>query len=685
MSSLVTGSRPAESRPDPATVGPPLRRPSITADAILGLALAGALTLLALLTTGGVELGPNTWSQIVLTSAAAALAATVLLVGARRRAWGGATLALFGALAALTFASIAWSVQPADSWLEANRTLSYLTAFMAAMALARLAPGRWRAMVGGVGAYCVAICGVALLFKVFPATFDASDVIARLRAPFDYWNATGLVPAMGLPACLWAGARRDGGRLLRALSVPAIALLLVVLVLSYSRGGVVATVVAVACWFALGPDRLRGALVLGIGGAGAAGVSAWALSTPGVTADHMSIHARSTAGHELGILLLVVVAALAAAGYAAVVAMERVAPPEPLRRRLGIALALLVALVPVGALGAAAASSRGFGGEVSHVWSTVTSTTSVVGDKPGRLWQLGSSRPRYWREGLRVGEHAPLAGVGALGFATAGPRYTYAPLPVVHAHSYVVETFADFGAIGLALSLALLVAWALAVRRTLTKAFGAELSLERAGLAAMLATALAFGASSLIDWTWFIPGVAVPALLCAGWLAARGPLAEPAGRLPRRRSLMRAPGVAAGVVGLAAAALIAVWVIWQPLRSADADGAAISALVAGNPHAALVDARTAAAADPVAADPLWELAAIYSGLGESTAAHAELARATTLQPDNPATWEQLGQFDLQHGRGAEAVAALRRALRLDPGAAQIQQTLAQAVAAAARG
>ena len=40
----------------------------------------------------------------------------------------------------------------------------------------------------------------------------------------------------------------------------------------------------------------------------------------------------------------------------------------------------------------------------------------------------------------------------------------------------------------------------------------------------MLAVVLTFGIHSTIDWTWFFPGVTIPALVCAGWLAGRGPL-----------------------------------------------------------------------------------------------------------------------------------------------------------------
>ena len=86
--------------------------------------------------TGGTDLAQNTWVEIALTVVGAACALAVVLLGARGRAWGAVDLLLFAVLAALTYASIAWSVQPADSWVEANRTLSYLAAFGAAIALA---------------------------------------------------------------------------------------------------------------------------------------------------------------------------------------------------------------------------------------------------------------------------------------------------------------------------------------------------------------------------------------------------------------------------------------------------------------------------------------------------------------------------------------------------------------------
>jgi hypothetical protein len=341
--------------------------------------------------------------------------------------------------------------------------------------------------------------------------------------------------------------------------------------------------------------------------------------------------------------------------------------------------------------------------------------------------QLSNSRAHYWSIGLKVGEHHLLAGAGALGIATAGERYpgtgdwsNQYHTHVGHAHSYLVETFADFGLIGVALSLALLVAWTLATARTFelswprrslpargpppkgdgapssdagapptTDGDGAPTSdagaaptrdagaprttwtAERVGLIAVVATVFTFGVHSLVDWTWFIPGTAVPALACAGWLAGRGPLRSPVGRLPARRSPTRSLGTAAGVTVIVLTAVLAVWVIVQPLRSSDAYSAAITAAVRGNGRAALTDARSAAAENPVSVDPLFLLARLYADAGDPVAARAQLVDAVSRQPSNPQSWQELGCFDLQHRTGP-ASSELDRGLILEPSQTEIQ-------------
>ena len=743
VSTLATA--PTRGTPEPAGEVPSsgARRPGLTADVVVGVALATGFGLIVFAATGGTELAPNTWVQIALIAIGAACGLAVILLGARGRASGALTLALFAALAALTYASIAWSVQPGTSWVEANRTLSYLAAFGAAVALARLAPARWPALVWAVGTVAVVTCGYALLAKVFPATLNAGDPLGRLRVPFSYWNATGLMAGLGLPACLWAGARPAVSRWLRALTVPAIAVLVTVLMLSYSRGALIAVVIGLACWFVFVPFRLRATLLLALGAIGGAIATGWALAHHAVTHDNATLAARTTAGHEFGVVLLGVVAVMAIAGLTAAYGIERIAVAEPVRRRIGTALIVCLAMVPVVAIGAVAASSRGLTGEVSHVWTELTSPTATQpGNNASRLAELGNSRPLYWSEGLKVGEHALLTGVGAGGFDTARTRYSSSTLAVAHAHSYLIETFADFGLIGLAISFALFGAWGLAVGRTfgigprrparapgdatpadraadraadrpsvangagaaerVPVANGARASIagasldardaaidtadparaaERAGLITLLATVVIFGISSLIDWTWFVPGVAVPALVCAGWLAGRGPIDAPIGRAKDRRRLSTSPGVAAAGLGIVAATIVAAWFVWQPLHSQNAFDAAISAMSGGNSTAALADAQSAAASNPVSIEPLIELSEIYSARHNPTAARQELVKAMDIQPSNPETYEQLGQFDLAQNQAIVAVLEFQTAQLLDRSSTPLAQQLAAAESA----
>ena len=169
------------------------------------------------------------------------MAAALVLPQARSRPLHGwAVMLAFALLAAYTAFSTLWSLAPSDSWIEAGRTLAYLFAFAGTMALARLAPGQWPAVLHGLALACLVVCCWALLTKIFPGGLSPDETYARLRAPFGYWNATGLMAALGLLPLLWLGARRSGHAAFNALAWPGIALLEVCLMLSYSRGALLA-------------------------------------------------------------------------------------------------------------------------------------------------------------------------------------------------------------------------------------------------------------------------------------------------------------------------------------------------------------------------------------------------------------------------------------------------------------
>ena len=282
----------------------------------------------------------------------------------------------------------------------------------------------------------------ALAHKVFPGALEPDEVYARLREPFGYWNAVGLMAAMGVPGCLWLGARRAGHAAVNALAYPATGLLIVVMLLAYSRGSLLALLVGCAFWFAAVPLRLRGVAVLAAGAAGGG------------------------AGHRLGVQPGRAQRGPRAAGPARpgrppaaaspwsscssrcwrVGLVDRL-PARP-RGRCARAPAAAPGIAVARRAGAASrspascaltASDRGLTGSISHGWTQLTDpNASQPSNEPGRLTAVGSVRARYWNDALKIFRDRPWVGVGAGGYQLARLRYRTDTLDVLHAHGYVV-------------------------------------------------------------------------------------------------------------------------------------------------------------------------------------------------------------------------------------------------------
>ena len=410
--------------------------------------------------------------------------------------YGGGPLLAFGALAGLTGLSVLWSLAPADSWIEATRTFAYVAVFAGGIAFARLAPQRWPAVLIGVAAGCLIVCGWALLTKVFPASLAPEETYARLREPFAYWNSVGLMAALGVPPMLWLAARRNGHAAVNALAWPAIGLLLVCMMLSYSRGALVALALGIGLWFLLVPLRLRALVALAAAVVVAGPVIAWAFSQDGLTTDRAPIAARVDAGHEFGALLVLMAAVLLAAGLAIQFAAAQ-RPPTPRQRRLAARGALAVlALLPVVALIALATAEGGVDGQVSKAWTQLTDPNArTPANTPDRLTATSSVRARYWREALDIHATEPWLGTGAGGYATVRTRFRDDTLEVRHAHGYVVQTLADLGWVGLIVSLLAAAAWLLAAARATgvrRRDRGLPYDPERIGMLTLVVVVLVF-------------------------------------------------------------------------------------------------------------------------------------------------------------------------------------------------
>jgi hypothetical protein len=350
------------------------------------------------------------------------------------------------------------------------------------------------------------------------------------------------------------------------------------------------------------------------------------------------------------------------------------------------------------AVGGLAASHRGLTGTISHDFHTLTDIHAKVTNDPSRLTAIASVRAQYWDEALKVFSAHPATGAGADGYDVARLRYLTGPLPAKHAHGFIVQTLADLGLVGLALALGLLVSWMAAAGRathplnrrwtswgelranrrpawrTIEDRSLARYTPERIGTLSMLCLVVVFGAHSLIDWTWYVPGDAIPALICAGWLAGRGPLSpETAPRaaggswVERLLPAGRPGSLRLGIAAVALlAALLTAWSQWQPLRAEEKSEAALGVLGTGNAASARSMAASAVSTDPLSVEALFVLAHIQNASGETAGARGTLARAVRLQPSNPKPWLELGRFDLTTKPRA-ALDELQASIYLNPG------------------
>jgi hypothetical protein len=261
-----------------------------------------------------------------------------------------------------------------------------------------------------------------------------------------------------------------------------------------------------------------------------------------------------------------------------------------------------------------------------------------------------NQRAAWWGQAWRGFAESPLVGQGAGGFRlvhlqerTSGEDRLLTTEP----HGLVPRTLSGTGLIGMGLLLVLLGAIAVAAHRALSRHRAPQLALPLAVLAAFLVQAL-------VDWSWAIPALTVPALAAGGViLAAAAP-----GVVPRARA---AGGVAVALI--AAVVVVAGASALLPWWSVRLNDAADRALAEGRPAVALERAQAAEARNPLAVAPLRTQAAALRALGEPGRAMAVQLEMTRVQPDNPAPWRALARV---YGSDPRAEAAWRRVLELSP-------------------
>ncbi|MFT4035314.1 MAG: O-antigen ligase family protein [Patulibacter sp.] len=607
--------------------------------------------------------------------------------------FGQWSVALFALFLALSGFSITWSVDPSATWEEVNRLLGYVAVFTAAVVAARTVPQRWRSVLLALALASAATSIVALMSKISPELFAPDERYARLREPLQYWNAVGLIAAFGVPLWLYYATRRHGRPILDVLAAPALTILFVTVLLAYSRGALIAAVCGVGVWLALAPARLKTVAVLVVPLAAAAVIILWAFGQPDLTTDDVDLLVRETAGHRFGLVLAATLVLATLVSLLVQFLAATHAPNASWRRRIGTVLLGGALIVPVAGVVALSQSQQGLGGTISSGWKKLTDPDenskagSAPANSPNRLTQAGNARSLYWRDAFRVWKQRPVIGAGSGGYGTARLKVRSDTGDVVHAHGFLVQTLADLGVVGVAVALVLLGAWGVAVRRSIGR-LRQPWPPERAGAVALLAAVATYGVHSFLDWTWSFPAATIPALIAAGWLAGRGPIAVayllPAQSAQLQRGWIGRVARWAPPVQLAAFAVLAVWSIWQPYRAFVASQRAIAAIAAGHSEAAVKFADRAVREDPVSLDAASAQATALASGGDIGAARKALERAIAVQPENPAAWQQLLVFELGAAADARrAVSVYKAAIYLDPLSPTLKATITAALAAPA--
>jgi hypothetical protein len=445
---------------------------------------------------------PRLWAGIAVWAAVVVAAvASPRPLPRTRAAW----LALGGlaGLTAWTAASIAWAPMRDIAQDDAQRLLLYLGALVAGVALFRSrAAARAAEPVVALGILVVILEGMSE--RLLPGLFEltrSESVPGRLYQPLTYWNAMGLLAAIGVVLGVRLAGDATRRSLTRALAAASVPTLAVGGYLTLSRGAIGAAVVGLTLLAVLAPRpaQLR-ALAVSLVVAAPCVVAAALL--PGVRTLEGSASARETEG--LVMLGILVLGGLVAGTFVALDARrshgaERAAAPSRHARWATRAAAAAVGAAVVAVFAVLAAQDH----------DTVVDARA----ESSRLATAGSIRGDFWRVARRAFAEEPLRGVGSGGFATEWLRERTVAYAARDAHSLAFETPAELGVVGLALLAAFLagIAWCavLAHRRDPVLTTGP------------IAVTVLWVVHAGQDWDWEMPAVTLVWLVAVAVLVAR--------------------------------------------------------------------------------------------------------------------------------------------------------------------
>jgi O-antigen ligase len=543
----------------------------------------------------------------------------------------GAPLAAFATWVLL---SGLWSDAHDRALIEFDRALMYLLVFLLFAFVARTA-SRIPWIVRGLAVAIVVCGGVGLFSRLRPDVLHTTSDLAvnRLAYPLTYWNALGILTAVGIILCLGLSTSRTERLPVRALAAGAVPILALTLYFTFSRGAILALAAGLVA-YALA-SRSRGLVGTFLATAPVTVIAVvLAYREDALASNHPGTPLAISQGDH--ILKVTIVCVLFAIGIraASLVTIDRrlyaieVTPERRRASRMVAGGAAALVLVAVLALGGPGWLSRQYHGFVH------AAPTNSRADLRARLTDPSSNgRIEHWRVAIDEFDAAPLHGSGAGTYEFAWHRRRNTQATVVDGHSLYVEVMSELGIVGLALLVTtivgILVALALRARGP-----------NRALYAALLGAGVAWAIHAGIDWDWEMPAV-------TAWFFAVGgaALATRSGQLAittpaAQRS--RIPVAAA----LAVAAATPVLILFSQSRLQDSAKALER--------------------------------------GDCTQAAKRAYDAIDMLSLRPEPYRIIGYCDIERGRGEAAVAAMRKAVDRSPENWESHYGLGIALAAAGR-
>jgi hypothetical protein len=609
---------------------------SVTIRQHAGAGLVAAATVAAALAEGLFNPTGYAAASIVIWAAViAGLVGRALPAAPIGRTAAAAGLCLAGS-ALLATASVGWASDQGRAFEEAVRVFFYLGLFvLAACTASRSARPQW---LGGLAAGLATVTAISVFAYLQPGILDSgqTDVpgaAGRLAYPIGYWNGAGALFVVAA-VLLSNAAVTAPSRILRTAATAVIPLTVLGIWLASSRGAGVALFVGLGVLVVASTDRARRLVPIAIGLAGAAVLILALLPMDALTSGVMDSAMRAD-GDRLSLVAIAVVALVAAVAWRADVWAPRVRVARPVSI---VGATLAVAGLIAGVVAA----------DPAERFREFEAAPPTQGGVPVGAAEFSSNgRWQFWGEALDAFGSNPVEGVGAGGFEDWWGRNTTLALFVRNPHSLPIQQAAELGSGGILLFLGFVAAVALAARRRLAAGLRGD-----GGVLIAVIAAAAIGAA--VDWTWEIPAVFGPAVICAALLTASAPSRRPASD----GYWLGLGTVAAAWVAMVAAGLVVLTEL-ELRQSRDAAGS-------DDITAAIDRARAAKTVQPWSSEPYTQLALLEEQRGDIPAALAALRQAEDRDSED---WRLLlieASLLRKSGDGAAAEIAFSRAQSLSP-------------------